>query len=506
MTFNELNSVEHFIIHKLTGVNLNDVRRNVVREEPAGYGHVKWKYLQSELLEREITDILIEKELTESLCRLNPEIAAQPERAEEVIRKLRAILLSVSNVGLVRANEEFAKWLRGEATLPLGPNEQHVPVRLIDFENIDNNSFILTNQFKIHVRETKIPDLVLLVNGIPLVVGEAKTPFRPAVSWLDAAHDIHVVYENAAPQLFVPNVFSFATEGKELFIGGVRTSLEFWSPWRIEEERDELSHFAGLQDVGKQLTHLLKPSTILDILQHFTIYATDNKKKKIKVVCRYQQYEGANDLVQRVLDGKIRKGLIWHFQGSGKSLLILFAAQKLRKIEELGNPTVLIVVDRIDLDTQITATFNSAEVPNLIRTDSIKELHDLLEHDSRKIIITMIHKFKEASPDMNKRDNIIVMVDEAHRTQEGDLGRKMRAALPNAFLFGLTGTPINKADKNTFWAFGATEDANGYMSRYTFQQSIRDNATLPLHFEPRLPNYHVDKEVWMSLSMSLPTT
>ncbi|HCR70108.1 MAG TPA: DEAD/DEAH box helicase [Anaerolineae bacterium] len=494
MTFNELNSVEHFIVHNLTGVNLNNVRAGSVKEEEVRYGEVKWKYVQSELLGREITDVLLEGEVVEALKRLNPEIEAQPEYADEVIRKLRSILLSVGNVGLVRANEEFAKWLRGEMTLPFGKDEQHVSIRLIDFENIQNNSFILTNQFKIHARETKIPDVVMFVNGIPLVVGEAKTPVRPAVSWFDGAHDINVVYENAVPQLFVPNVFSFATEGKELFIGGVRTPLEFWSPWRIEEERDELSHFAGLQDVGKQLTHLLKPSTLLDILQYFTIYATDNKRKKIKVVSRYQQYEGANALVQRVLDGEIKKGLIWHFQGSGKSLLMLFAAQKLRKMEALGNPTVLIVVDRIDLDTQITATFNSAEVPNMITTDSIKELHDLLEKDSRKIIITMIHKFKEAYADMNKRDNIIVMVDEAHRTQEGDLGRKMRSALPNAFLFGLTGTPINKADKNTFWAFGANEDSNGYMSRYTFQESIRDNATLPLHFEPRLPNYHVDKE------------
>jgi type I restriction enzyme, R subunit len=153
--------------------------------------------------------------LIDALCRINPEIAAQPEFADEVIRKLRAILLSVGNVGLVRANEEFAKWFRGEVNMPFGKNEQHVPVRLIDFENIHNNSFILTNQFKIHARETKIPDMVMLVNGIPLVVGEAKTPVRPAISWLDGAHDINVVYENAVPQLFVPNVFSFATEGKE---------------------------------------------------------------------------------------------------------------------------------------------------------------------------------------------------------------------------------------------------------------------------------------------------
>jgi type I restriction enzyme R subunit len=494
MSFNELNSVEYFIIHKLTGVNLNTSQAGIVADESVKeFGEVKWKYVQSELLSREITDVLVEKDLKEALCRINPDIAAQPERADEVIHKLRAILITVSNVGLVRANEEFAKWLRGEITLPFGKNGEHIPIKLIDFENIENNSFILTNQFAIRARETKIPDIVLLVNGIPLVVGEAKTPVRPAVSWLDGAHDINTIYENTVPQLFVPNVFSFATEGKDLFIGAVRTPLELWTPWRLEEEKDDLYNIAGLQDVAKQLTHILKPKTLLDILQFFTVYAT-NKKKKIKVVCRYQQYEGANAIVDRVKEGKIKKGLIWHFQGSGKSLLMLFAAQKLRKQKSLGNPTVLIVVDRIDLDTQITATFNTADVPNMITTDSIKDLHDLLEQDSRKIIITMIHKFKEAYPDMNMRNNIILMVDEAHRTQEGDLGRKMRAALPNAFLFGLTGTPINKADRNTFWAFGAEEDLSGYLSRYTFQESIRDNATLPLHFEPRLPNYHIDKE------------
>ena len=495
MTFNELNSVEYFIIRQLTGINLNQVQHGMVKEDVAPYGdNAKWEYVQPELLLREITDVFLEKELKESLIRLNPAIKANPERAEEVIHKLRAILITVGNVGLVRANEEFAKWLRGEISMPIGKNNEHVNIRLIDFEQINNNSFLLTNQFKIRARETKIPDIVMFVNGIPLVVGEAKTPVRPAVSWLDAAYDIHVIYENAVPQLFVPNVFSFATEGKELFIGGVRTPLEFWSPWRLEDEKDELHHFAGLQDIAKQLTHLLKPSTLLDILQYFTVYATNSEKKKIKLVCRYQQYEGVNAIVERVKEGKIKKGLIWHFQGSGKSLLMLFAAQKMRKQQELGNPTVIIMVDRIDLDTQITATFNTAEVPNMVTTDNIKELHDLLEKDTRKIIITMIHKFKDAYPDMNKRENIIVMVDEAHRTQEGDLGRKMRSALPNAFLFGLTGTPINKADKNTFWAFGADSDKSGYLSRYTFQDSIRDNATLPLHFEPRLPDYHIDKE------------
>ena len=494
MPFNEQNSVEHFIIHQLTGVNLNQVHHGMAGEAEVNYDSVKWKYVQADLLRRDVTDVFLENDLKEALCRLNPVIAANPEKADEVIHKLRAILITVNSVGLVRANEEFARWLRNEMTLPIGKNHEHVAIRLIDFDVIKNNSYALTNQFVYRARETKIPDIVLFVNGIPLVVGEAKTPVRPAVSWFDGAHDINVVYENAIRQLFVPNVFSFATEGKEVFIGGVRTPLEHWAPWRIDEDQDELGQFIGLQDVANQLTHLLKPATLLDILQFYTVYATNSKKKKVKIVCRYQQYEGANAIVQRVRDGRIKKGLIWHFQGSGKSLLMLFAAQKLRKQADLNNPTVMIVVDRIDLDTQITATFNTAEVPNMITTDSIRELQKLLEQDSRKIIITMIHKFKDAYADMNMRENIIVMVDEAHRTQEGDLGRKMRNALPNAFLFGLTGTPINKADKNTFWAFGAEQDNGGYMSRYTFQESIRDNATLPLHFEPRLPNYHIDKE------------
>jgi type I restriction enzyme R subunit len=238
---------------------------------------------------------------------------------------------------------------------------------------------------------------------------------------------------------------------------------------------------------------LLRPAVLLDILAHFTLFATDKKKRRIKVVCRYQQYEAVNLIVQRVLAGQAAKGLIWHFQGSGKSLLMVFAAQKLRLQPALGNPTVLIVVDRIDLDAQISSTFHASDVPNLVKAETREELQKLLKQDTRKIIITTIFKFGEADGVLNDRGNIVALVDEAHRTQEGDLGIKMRAALPNAFLFGLTGTPINRRDRNTFYAFGADEDARGYMSRYGFEESIRDGATLKLHFEPRLVDLHIDK-------------
>jgi len=233
---------------------------------------------------------------------------------------------------------------------------------------------------------------------------------------------------------------------------------------------------------------------VLDLLANFTSFATRKGKQRIKIIARYQQFEGANKLVERVVAGQPKKGLIWHFQGSGKSLLMLFAARKLRLHPALKNPTVMVVVDRVDLDTQISSTFYAADAPNLVKAESRKDLHDLLGKDVRKIIITTIHKFGEAEGVLNERDNIIVLVDEAHRTQEGDLGRKMREALPNAFLFGLTGTPINRADKNTFYAFGAVEDANGYMSRYGFEESIRDGATKELHFEPRLIDLHIDQQ------------
>ena len=402
--------------------------------------------------------------MREALIRLNPEISADPDRADEVLYRLRAILLSVKGEGLVRANELFAGWLRGEKSMPFGERGEHTQVRLIDFDDPANNDYVVTNQwiFPSAANGSRF-DVVLLVNGIPLVIGEVKTPVRPAVTWVDGASDIHDGYEKTVPEMFVPNVFSFASEGRAYRYGSVGMPVQLWGPWHENGQKSE----GTLADVRRSVRAMLRPGIVLDLLKSFTVFATDRKHRRIKIISRYQQYEGANLIVRRVIDGYPRKGLLWHFQGSGKSLLMVFASQKLRMHKALANPTVIVVVDRIDLDTQITATFNAADVPNMVGADSRKELQDLLAADTRKIIITTIHKFGEAEGRLNDRSNIIVMVDEAHRTQEGDLGRKMREALPNAFLFGLTGTPINKRDRNTFWAFGAEEDEEGYMSRYS---------------------------------------
>ncbi|MDY4415389.1 HsdR family type I site-specific deoxyribonuclease [Selenomonas sp.] len=196
----------------------------------------------------------------------------------------------------------------------------------------------------------------------------------------------------------------------------------------------------------------------------------------------------------RVRAGHPKQGLIWHFQGSGKSLLMVFAALKLRMMEDLQNPTVVIIDDRLDLETQITATFQTTDIPNLASLSTKEDVERFFEQDTRKIAITTIFRFGDVDHVLNERSNIILMVDEAHRTQEGDLGARMRLALPNAFFFGLTGTPINKLDHNTFKTFGSTEDPSGYMSKYSFADSIRDHATLPLRFEPVPVELHIDKE------------
>jgi type I restriction enzyme R subunit len=255
---------------------------------------------------------------------------------------------------------------------------------------------------------------------------------RSSQSWLDAALQVHDDYEPNVPALFVPNVFSVATEGKEFRYGSIRMPVDMWGPWRDGDGKQSLG------DVEKAAMSMLRPAMVLDMLDSFTAFATQKGKQRIKIIARYQQVDGVNKIVARVVSGQPRKGLIWHFQGSGKSLLMLFAARKLRLHPVLKNPTVLVVVDRIDLDSQISGTFYAADMANMVRTESRKELAELLAKDVRKVVITTIHKFAEADGVLNDRDNIIVLVDEAHRTQEGDLGRKMREALPNAFLFGLT--------------------------------------------------------------------
>lgn len=465
MIFTEANSVQNYI-------------KNLLIEQG-------WTFVPPSQLKRENQDVFLENILIDYLKRLNPEIQANDDFAEQVLYKLRTLYVSVKHTGLVKSNERFMDWLRGNLTMPFGENGQHVTIRLLNFTEPEKNSFIVTTELSNNgTRE----DLILFINGLPVSIGECKTPFRPAVTWVDGALQV-LKYEEKTPELFVSNIFNFSTDGKEFKYATISTPLEHWSSWRDFERK-----LVNLNSLEFAINELFSPETFLDILQHFIIFSTNTtSQKRIKVICRVQQYDAVNMIVQRVRDGVLKQGLVWHFQGSGKSLLMLFAALKLRNDPKLKSPTVLIVVDRKDLDSQITGTFTAADVPNMVKGSTIKALEKLLVQDTRKIIVTTIFRFKDVTTVLNERENIIVLVDEAHRTQEGDLGLRMRKALPNANFFGLTGTPINKRDRNTFAAFGAIEDEEGYMSKYGFEDSIKDGATNSLKFESRLVQLHIDK-------------
>ena len=443
-------------------------------------------------------DIIVEPLLQQALTKIN---RITNSEAQIVIQKVKDVIYQGLNGDIITANQNLRNLFFKENSFPFGRNGEHKSICFFDTNPetaSKNNTYVVTNQWeypKSSYSGGKRLDIVLLINGIPMVIGELKTATKASISWADGAKDI-LDYQKSIPEMFVPNILSFASEGKELYYGSIGAPLTKWGPWFAEEERKH----GTLADVRTNLRSLIDPLRLLDIYRFFTVFTTTkDSSKKIKVVCRYQQYYGGMAIVERVLARTKtglgpKKGLIWHFQGSGKSWLMVFAAQKLMKMPELNAPTVAIVDDRIDLRDQITGDFTRSEIENVDFAYTGEELRNFFEHDQRKILITTIFLFGKVQKALNARENIIILVDEAHRTQERDLGERMRLALPNAFFFGLTGTPINKRDKNTFKCFGADEDTGGYMSKYTFQDSIDDGATLELNFREVPVEMHLDEK------------
>ena len=349
MTFNEQNTIE-----------------NALRASLLTLPDHHWTYIPGEslvLYGKQVQDVFVDTWLKEALCKLNKPIQANPDLADEVIHRLRGMLLEASYSGLIRANELFLEWLLGRISMPIGKDGEHVTINLIDFENLENNHYVISQQVPFSGSRDAFFDIVLYVNGIPLVVGEVKTPVRNAISWQDGASDFlggHKQYWENQKSFFVPNLLCFASEGKTFYYGAIGARFKNWGPWYSTEDRDEIPQ--DMRTVLKSAERLLHPKTLLEILQSFVVFSTvklgeGKPSLKIKILPRYPQYEAAKAIVERVKTQDARQGLIWHFQGSGKSLLMLFAAQMLKADPELKNPTVVVVVDRVDLDTQINSVF-----------------------------------------------------------------------------------------------------------------------------------------------------
>lgn len=449
-----------------------------------------WSRASGKDLGRAIDGVLLEGDLIDALIRLNPLIAEQPDRVEEVLPLLRAVILSAVTEGLVAANERMVTWLRGHKTIKFIDADAYEPVRLIDFEDMTNNTLVVSDEvtFGYPGHERRF-DVVLWVNGLPLVVGETKSPVDAKVSWLNAAKDIHNVYEAECGPFFVPNVLSFATEGREFHYGAVGQPPEKWLMWGSTADPFDLD---GPARVMRSVELLLHPESVLSVVRDFTLFEHPFGGGLVKLIPRYPQVEGVKAIHARVLAEGRHKGLIWHYQGTGKTLLMAFAALALLNDVKVGGPTVVCVLDRVDLIEQTYRQFRTAGLPRMQVAGTKAQLRDLLAEDQRGIILTTIFRFEGAGL-LNGRDNIIVLVDEAHRTQEGRLGADMREALPNAQFFGLTGTPIADADRNTFKLFGDPDDPGWILNAYSMERSIADGSSVPVHVETRLVEFQVDR-------------
>ncbi|MXX01703.1 MAG: type I restriction endonuclease subunit R [Acidimicrobiia bacterium] len=471
-----------------------------------------WVYVPADQLEQEREterEVLLKSRLIGALLRLNEWMTA--EQAKQVINNLEHI--QATGMACNQAIHEYLTY--GMPLVVDGQSSRNRNVRFFDFEHPKGgrNKFVVTTQFRVRrgvegrsADERVIrADLVLFVNGIPLVVMEAKPP---TLGWRSEAVRQLGRYQEAgsgwlgsgAPQLFRYNLLSVVHCGAEAAFAPLGATEDQYVEWKsvLPYSEDEVASRFGVQPKGQAqlIVGLLNPATLLDILRDFVIYQPE-KGRVVKKLPRYQQYRTVKSAVGRILDGRRpedRGGVVWHTQGSGKSLTMLWLATKLRRDPRLGDPKILVVTDRTQLDRQITETFRRCGFPAPRQASSTRELRQLVTSMASHTVMTTVQKFEDAlnTPEgevevLNPSENVIVMVDEAHRTQYGLLGARMSKALPNAVLVGFTGTPIDKGfRRSTMRRFGSLIDS------YTIPQSVRDGVTVRIHYEARLPELSVE--------------
>jgi type I restriction enzyme R subunit len=421
-------------------------------------------------------EVVLTKYLMPVLAKLNPKLPADAlaQAAEELTRDR-------SHLSLVNANQEIYKLLRDgvnvKVSRPNGESETE-RVRFFDFENPENNHFLCVSQlWVVGDTYTRRPDVVLFVNGIPLVLLELKATHK---SLVDAYRNNIRDYKDAIPKLFWYNMGIIISNGIENKFGSLTAPFEYFNEWKKVKSEDDKPN----TDLATIITGVCDKGRMLDILENFILFDESNGKKS-KIVPRYFQYYGVNRGFERVKDRKTYKGklgVFWHTQGSGKSFSMVFLSQKvLRKLP--GNFTFVIVTDRKELDKQAYDNFANvgAVYEKEVHADSIVHLHELLAQDHRQIFTT-IQKFQDIDGAISDRSDIIVMTDEAHRTQYDTMAQNMHKALPIASFIGFTGTPLMAGgEEKTRETFG------DYVSVYNFGQSVKDGATVPLFYENRVP-------------------
>lgn len=528
---------------------MKPLTENIIEEsaieilQAQGWSYANGKEISPEGLfcERETYgQIILTRRLREAIALINPNIPA--EAREAAIQKVLRIYSPV----LLHNNEEFHRMLVEKIKIPYNENgfERSHEVALIDFANPGNNQFLVVNQYTIiENNQNKRPDVLLFVNGIPLVVIELKNAASEEATIENAYKQIQT-YKAIIPSLFTYNAVCIISDGLQCKAGSLSAGLNRFMAWKSADGIKDASRFKP--ELETLLKGMLKPATLLDLVRNFIVFEKTKKEVEVspksrpgsvgndantitqiiteKKLAAYHQYYAVNKAVQSSIiasgvNGDKRGGVVWHTQGSGKSLSMVFYAGKLITSPEMQNPTIVVITDRNDLDDQLFDTFAASK--QLLRqepkqADSRDNLKELLKVASGGIVFTTIQKFSPEGAlsvydQLSDRKNIVVIADEAHRTQYGfeavikkvidketkeEIGKRiaygfakyLRDALPNATYIGFTGTPIEGTDINTPQVFG------NYIDRYDIKDAIEDKATVRIFYESRLAKVNLDEE------------
>ncbi len=486
-------------------------------EQLAGLG---WEVLELQMQQQpeqsfrtSFAEVVLKPKLREALVKINPFLTdAQVDELERKITTFQKNSLLENNQQVLHYLLENTTVSKNEQTGELSPT-----VRFIDFDNIENNSFTAISQFKVVVTGTDhhiIPDIVLFVNGLPLVVVEAKSskvkePIPEAIDQLMRYSEQRGDTGEGNKELFYYNQILITTCRTEAKFGTITTKIEkHFYRWTdpYPKTLNDLAHGqSSPNDQQRLVAGMLDPRNLLDIIRVFTVFKTDDKGRKIKVVGRYQQFRAVKIATQRLIEGKNpieRGGIIWHTQGSGKSLTMMFMVREMKLRPELMSWKIIFVTDRTQLEEQLAETgqsigftIKSANFINPKNPPNGQSLKELLSNDNSDLVRAMIHKFQENGdltgleifPELNKSSNILVMTDEAHRSQYSLLAANLDRAMPNATSIGFTGTPTSKTEKKY----------KDYIDKYTMRQAIDDGVTLEIVYEEFTHNAEVEDQKGM---------
>jgi len=449
-------------------------------------------------------DVILEDRLKEAIDKFNPDI---PEDAkEDALKKVLHVAHLTPN--LTANNKAFHSYLRDGVDVEYMRDDGTVAgdkARIVDFENIENNDFLAVNQFTIvEQNNNRRPDVIIFINGLPVVVIELKNPGDEKATVKGAFNQIQI-YKKDIPTLFAYNELIVISDGNEARVGTISANWEWFTRWRTIDGK-ELAP-STLPQLEVMLKGIFNRSRLLDLISNFIVFEVDSTRgqgneKIVKKAGAYHQYFATNKAVESTVRatqeaGDRRGGVVWHTQGSGKSLTMAFYAGKI--IQKLNNPTLVILTDRNDLDNQLFGTFSRCM--DLLRqtprqANDRRELQELLKVASGGVIFTTIQKFlpsdsNKTYPMLSDRKNIVVIADEAHRSQYefiSGFAKHMRDALPNASFIGFTGTPVELTDRNTKAVFGE------YIDVYDVTRAVEDHATVPIYYEGRLARIGLAKK------------